>query len=136
MTTLYQNAHAHERVNVSTLGKYLDIAVVVIGAIVALVLGAPALGVIVGAAGWILQRVIQVVDRRLTARVREPRKQVGIHVSESFGRIWLLAAAIIVAGVAGGRKDGLAAAILIFAAYSIGFGIRIASGPPPEREND
>lgn len=136
MTTLYQNAHAHERVNVSTLAKYLDVAVVVIGAIVALALGGPTLGVIVGAAGWILQRAVQIVDRRVTARVREPRKQVGIHVFESFGRIWLLAAAIIVAGVAGGRKDGLAAAILIFAAYSIGFGIRIASGPPPEREID
>ena len=120
----------------STLAKYLDVAVVVIGAIIALVLGAPALGVIVGGAGWILQRAVQVVDRRLTAQVREPTKLVGIRVTESFGRIWLLAGAIIVAGIAGGRGDGLAAAILIFAAYSIGFGIRIASGPPPERELD
>lgn len=120
----------------STLGRYLDVAVVVVGAIIALVLGAPALGVLVGGAGWILQRAVQIVDRRLTARVREPRRQVGFLVTESFGRIWLLAAAIIVAGIAGGRRDGLAAAILIFAAYSIGFGIRIASGPPPERELD
>jgi hypothetical protein len=134
MMTLYQNAHAPERINVSTLAKYLDVAVVVLGAIIALVLGAPTLGIIVGAAGWILQRAVQVIDRRFTARVREPRKQVGIHVTESFGRIWLLAAAIIVAGVAGGRADGLAAAILIFAAYSIGFAIRLVSGPPPERE--
>lgn len=118
------------------LGKYLDVAVVVVGAIIALLLGAPALGVVVGGGGWILQRAVQIVDRRFTARIREPRKQVGIHVTESFGRIWLLAAAIIVAGVAGGRRDGLAAAILIFAAYSVGFGIRIASGPPPERELD
>src|ERR1700761_4765196 len=111
MTTLYQNAHAPERINVSTLAKYLDVTFVVIGAVIALVLGAPSLGVIVGGTGWLLQRALQIVDRRFTARVREPRKQVGIHVTESFGRIWLLAAAIIVAGVAGGRKDGLAAAI-------------------------
>jgi hypothetical protein len=136
MMTLYQNAHAPEQITVSMLGKYLDVAVVVVGAIIALLLGAPALGVVVGGGGWILQRAVQIVDRRFTARIREPRKQVGIHVTESFGRIWLLAAAIIVAGVAGGRRDGLAAAILIFAAYSVGFGIRIASGPPPERELD
>ncbi len=117
----------------STL-QFTDVLFVVIGGIIALVLGAPSLGVIVGAAGWILQRVVQKIDRHFTARLRDPSRQVGIHVSESFGRIWLLAAAIIVAGVAGGRKDGLAAAILIFAAYSVAFAVRIANGQPPERE--
>ena len=117
-----------------TAFKFLDVPVVVIGAIIALILGAPALGVIVGAAGWILQRVIQVGDRRFTRKLRDPVKQVGINVTESFGRIWLLAGAIVVAGVAGGRRDGLAAAVLIFAAYSVAFAIRIASGPPPERD--
>lgn len=116
--------------------KFLDVPFVVIGAIVALVLGAPALGVIVGACGWILQRALQVVDRRFTRKLRDPVKQVGVNVTESFGRIWLLAGAIVVSGVVGGRRDGLAAAILIFAAYSIAFAIRIASGPPPEREFD
>lgn len=135
MTTLYQNAHSPERVTVNAF-KFLDIPVVVIGAIVALIAGAPALGVTLGAAGWILQRVIQVADRRFTRKLRDPVKQVGINVTESFGRIWLLAGAIVVAGVAGGRSDGLAAAILIFAAYSIAFAIRIASGPPPERTLD
>jgi hypothetical protein len=134
MTTLYQNAHSPERVTVNAV-KFLDVPVVVIGAIIALILGAPSLGVIVGAAGWILQRAIQVMDRRYTRKLRDPVKQVGVNVTESFGRIWLLAGAIVVAGVAGARKDGLAAAVLIFAAYSVAFSIRIASGPP-ERELD
>jgi hypothetical protein len=133
MTTLYQNAHSPERVTVNAL-KFLDVPVVVIGAIIALILGAPSLGVIAGAAGWILQRVIQVADRGYTRKLRDPVKQVGINVTESFGRIWLLAGAIIVAGVAGSRKDGLAAAVLVFAAYSVAFAIRIAGGPPPERD--
>lgn len=133
MTTLYQNAHSPERVTVNAF-KFLDVPLVVIGAIIALVLGAPAFGVIVGACGWVLQRAVQVVDRRYTRKLRDPVKQVGINVTESFGRIWLMAGAIIVAGVAGGRRDGLAAAVLIFAAYTVAFAIRIASGPPPERE--
>ena len=135
MTTLYQNAHSPERVTVNAF-KFLDVPLVVIGAIVALALGAPALGVIVGAIGWILQRILQVADRRFTRKLRDPVKQVGANVTESFGRIWLLAGAIIVSGVAGGRKDGLAAAILIFAAYTVAFAIRLVSGPPPERKFD
>ncbi len=133
MTTLYQNTHSPERVTVSAL-KFLDIPFVLIAAIIALAVGAPTLGVIVGAAGWILQRAVQLVDRRLTNKLEDPIRRAGINVTESFGRIWLLAGAIIVAGVAGGRKDGLAAAVLIFAAYSVAFAIRLASGKPPERE--
>jgi hypothetical protein len=134
MTTLYQNAHSPERVTVNAF-KFLDVPFVVIGAIIALVLGAPALGVIVGAAGWLLQRGLQVVDRGFTARIDDSLRRAGIRSAEAFGRIWLLAGAIIVAAVAGGRKDGLAAAITVFATYSVAFGLRIINGPPvPERD--
>ena len=40
MTTLYQNAHSPERVTVNAL-KFLDVPLVVIGAIIALVLARP-----------------------------------------------------------------------------------------------
>ena len=60
MTTLYQNALSSERVAVSAL-QYLDVIFVIVGAVIALIVGAPSLGVIVGALGWILQRVMQVV---------------------------------------------------------------------------
>jgi hypothetical protein len=133
MTTLYQNAHSPERVTVNAF-KFLDVPFVVIGAIIALVLGAPALGVIVGAAGWLLQRGLQVVDRGMTARIDDSLRRAGIRSAEAFGRIWLLAGAIILAAVIGGRKDGLAAAITVFAAYSVAFGLRIINGPPSERE--
>lgn len=133
MTTLYQNAHSSERDAVNVL-QYLDVAIVVIGAIIALVLGAPSLGIIIGGAGWLLQRSLQVIDRRVTARIEDSFRRAGIRSAEAFGRIWLLAGAIVVAAVAGGHKDGLAAAILVLVAYSIAFGLRIMSGPPPEGE--
>jgi hypothetical protein len=109
---------------------YLDVLVVVIGTPVAIALGAPAFGCVLGAVAWILQRLIHYLDRRYTTKLREPRKQLGFNLFEAFGRIWLLAGAIIIAGVAGGRADGLAAALTIFAAYSICFVIRITTGPP------
>ena len=133
MTTLYQNAHSPERATVNAF-QYLDVIFVVLGASLALIVGAPAFGVIVGGGGWILQRVIQLGDRRFTRKQREAPRQVGVLVVEAFGRIWLLAGAIVVAGTAGNRADGLAAAVLIFAAYSAGFAVRLLSGPPPERE--
>lgn len=114
--------------------RYLDVAVVAVAAIPALALGAPALGYAVGGGAWILQRVIAVIDRHLVRKAgASPRKQLGFNLFEAFGRIWLLAGAIIVAGLAGGRADGLTAALVIFGAYSIAFVTRLLSGPPPPR---
>jgi hypothetical protein len=110
--------------------RLLDVVAVLIAAAPAVVLGAPALGYGVGAGAWIVQRVIAGGERRFLLRVEEPRRWVGARLFASFGRIWLLAGAIIAAGVGGGRRDGLTAAVVIFAAYSIAFAIRIASGPP------
>jgi hypothetical protein len=132
MTTLYQNAHSSERVLVNVL-KYLDIVAVVIVAIPALLLGAPAVGYIVGGAAWLAQRALQLVDQRMTAKVDDSLRRAGVSLFEALGRILLLAAAIIVAGLAGGHKDGLTAALVIIVAYSVAFVIRLMSGPPPER---
>ena len=109
--------------------RYLDVAVVVVGAAPALLLGAPALGYIVGAAGWIIQRLLQNVDQRLiSTRVHDPLRVAGANLAEAFGRIWLLVAAIVVAALVGNHHDGLCAAVLIFAAYSVAFAIRLVEG--------
>jgi hypothetical protein len=113
--------------------RYLDVAVVLVAAIPALALGVPALGFVLGGGAWVAQRVLQVTDRRLVrARVSDSLRRAGVSLAEAFGRIWLLAGAIVVAGVAGGRADGLTAAVTIFAAYSIAFTIRLMSGPPAD----
>jgi hypothetical protein len=111
--------------------RYLDVLFAVIAAVAAIALGAPALGCALGAGCWVLQRVVQAVDRSWARRMREPRAALGISLFERFGRIWLLAGAIVIAGLAGGRGDGLAAAIIIFCAYTIRFVIGLVSGPPP-----
>ena len=131
MTTLYQNAHSSERVTVSAL-KYIDVVIVAVAAIPALALGAPSFGYLVGAGAWILQRALQTVDRKMTARVDDSVRRAGFRLFEAFGRIWLLAAAIIIAAVAGSHRDGLAATLVIFGAYTVAFVIRLMSGPPQE----
>jgi hypothetical protein len=110
--------------------RYLDVVLVVLVAPVAVALGAPVLGYAIGAGAWILQRILAEADKRLVNRAAEPRTQLGLNLFEAFGRIWLLAGAIVAAGVIGGRADGLTAAVAIFGAYTVAFAIRVLSGPP------
>jgi hypothetical protein len=112
---------------------YVDVAVVVLAMAPAVACGVPVLGYAIAAGGWIVQRVVAETDRRWIRKVAEPRKQLGVSLFEAFGRIWLLAGVIIIAAVAGGRADGLTAALVIFGAYSVAFVIRVLSGPPPRR---
>jgi len=109
--------------------RYLDVVLIVIGAPVALALGAPVVGVVVSAAAWLMQRVLAGASRRWIAG-RGADARFGLNLVDGFGRIWLLAGGIVLAAVIGGRRDGLAAALLIFCAYSIAFAMRLISGRP------
>ena len=108
---------------------YLDVVLVVLAAPVAIALGAPPLGYLIAAGAWVLQRVLQQFDRRLIAG-RGADARFGLNLVDGFGRIWLLAGAIVLAAVIGGRRDGLAAALVIFFAYSVAFAMRLLSGRP------
>ncbi len=121
--------HPGLRADVALL-RYLDIVLVAVAAAPALALGAPVLGYVIGAGAWIVQRILAEADRRWIANSAAARNRFGLQLFESFGRIWLLAGAIVVAGVAGGRADGLCAAIVIFVAYSVAFALRVISGRP------
>jgi len=109
--------------------RYLDVPLVLLAVPVVLALGAPAVGVLVSAGAWLLQRVLAHAGQRWIAR-QGPDARFGLNLADGFGRIWLLAGAIVLAAVIGGRRDGLAAALLIFAAYSVAFAMRLISGRP------
>jgi hypothetical protein len=110
--------------------RYFDVVAVVIATVPALALGAPVLGYLIGAISWVAQRALAELDKRWIRRAVAARNLLGLNLFEAFGRIWLLAGAIVAAGVIGGRADGLAAALTIFGAYSIAFAIKVMSGRP------
>ncbi|MGD0196699.1 MAG: hypothetical protein ABSC56_02150 [Solirubrobacteraceae bacterium] len=110
--------------------RYIDLVLLALGAAVAIPLGAPALGYAIGAGTWLLQRIVQEADKRWIANVTKPVARLGYTLFEAFGRIWLLAAGIIVAIAVGTRADALTAALIIFCAYTVMFVVRLASGPP------
>jgi len=100
---------------------YFDVVVVLLAAIPALALGAPALGYTVGAAAWIVGRIASTeVERRISA-VDDINRRLGFGVASSMLRVWLLAAAIMIVGLASSRADGLTAALVIFGAFSMYF---------------
>ena len=111
------------------LVRYLDVVLVVIAAPVAIALGASPLGYLIAAGAWVLQRVLQQLDRRWIAG-RGADARFGLNLVDGFGRIWLLAGAIVLAAVIGGRGDGLTAALVIFCVYSIAFAMRVVEGRP------
>ncbi len=102
--------------------EYIDVILVLIVAVPAIALGAPVLGYTVGAAAWIIGRIISSrVEKRIVA-VADMRRRLGFGVASSMLRVWLLAATIMIVGVAGSRADGLTAALVIFGAFSVHFG--------------
>jgi hypothetical protein len=113
--------------------RHLDVVAVLVATPLALALGAPVLGYCVGAGAWILQRVIAHADKRWIRKAAEPRTQLGLALFEAFARIWLLAGAIVIAGLAGSRANGLTAALTIFGAYSVAFAVKVILGPPPKK---
>jgi hypothetical protein len=110
--------------------RYLDVVLLALAVPLAVALGAPVLGCAIGAGAWVLQRILAQADRRWIEGKTELRTRFGVNLVESFGRIWLLAGAIVIAAVAGGRSDGLAASLAIFGAYSIAFAVRLVDGRP------
>lgn len=101
--------------------RYIDLVLLWLTVPLALALGAPALGVLVAAVVWTVQRAIAIgVDRR-ARRSENVRTAIGLNMATMFGRMWLLGGAVVVCGVGGEREDGVAAALVLLAAFTIAF---------------
>ena len=110
-----------------TVLRYLDVILVVITAPVLALLGAPALGVLVGAAVWVVQRAVAVGMERVARRNPDVRAAVGLNLAVAFARAWLVGLTILAVGLAGEREDGLAAALVVLAAFTVYFATALAA---------
>jgi hypothetical protein len=98
--------------------RYLDVVLVVLAAPFAILLGAPALGYLVGAGVWIVTRVLEaVLDAQ--ARRGDVRLAIGLRVGSMIGRVWIIGAAVLAVGLAADREDGFTAAVVCLVAYTI-----------------
>jgi uncharacterized RDD family membrane protein YckC len=118
--------------------RYLDVCLVLATAPFVLIGGMPLFGYLVGACAWILTRLGTVYMQERARRVGDPKLRAGLQVGSMMGRIWAVAFAVILARFAGGKADGIMAAALVLAAFTVYFvmsfvtreGLQSGSNPP------
>ena len=108
--------------------RFADLIVLAIALAVFLVAGLPMIGYAVAAGAWLASRVIQLAaERRARISLEEGnrRSAMGAIALARMGRVWLVALAVLLVGVAE-REAGLAAAVLsavLFTVYLAGQGL-------------
>lgn len=103
--------------------KYVDLIALLAALAIFLLGDLPLLGFAVAAAVWLLQRGIQVLaQRRMKQELAAGNRQkaMGFVAGSTLGRVWLMATAVLLVGIAE-RESGLAAAILLLALFTISF---------------
>ena len=98
--------------------RYLDVVLIVLAAPFVVLLELPVLGYVVGAAIWIVQRVLEAALEH-SARRSDVRRAIGVKVGSMIGRTWLIGIGILAVGLAAEREDGFTAAIVCLAAYTV-----------------
>ena len=103
--------------------KYVDLLLLAAALAVFLLGGFPLLGYAVGAAAWLAQRGVQMLaSRRVAAELAAGNRQraMGILAATTLGRVWLMATAVLLVGLAE-REAGLSAAILVLVLFTVSF---------------
>ena len=100
--------------------RYLDIVLLVLAAPIVILMGGPVLGYAVGAGVWIVQRIAEAWLDAAGHRT-DAKTAVGLKFCSMVGRTWLVGLTILAVGLAGDREDGLTAAILLLAAFTLYF---------------
>jgi hypothetical protein len=103
--------------------RYVDLLVLAAALAIFLLGGLPMLGFAVGAVAWLAQRGVQVLaGRRANAELAAGNRQraMGIVAATTLGRVWLMATAVLLVGLAE-RRAGLAAAVLVLVLFTVSF---------------
>lgn len=103
--------------------RYLDVCLVLATAPFVLVAGLPALGYAIAAAAWILTRAGNAYVLARAQRIGDVKLRAGLQVAGMMGRLWLVALAVVAARMAGGKDDGIMAAALVLAAFTVYFAL-------------
>jgi hypothetical protein len=114
-----------------TLLRYLDVCLVLATAPFVLVGGMPTLGYLVGAGAWVLTRAGSAFMQAQARRAGDAKVRAGLLVAGLLGRVWLVALAVILARYAGSKADGIMAAALVLAAFTVYLVMSFITGDGP-----
>jgi hypothetical protein len=71
------------------------------------------------------------VERRASGA--DYRRQIGINIATQMARAWLVGLAILAVGLAAEREDGLTAAVVVLAAFTVYFALGLILHRPGSR---
>jgi hypothetical protein len=112
-------SHAMRRNDPLIVLRYLDVLLVVLAAPFVALTGLPVLGYVVGAGAWIIQRLVGGAVEARAKSAKDIRTAVGLGLGASLARAWFVGLAILAVGLTAEREDGLMAAVLVLAAYTV-----------------
>lgn len=105
--------------------RYLDVFLVLASAPFVIAAGMPLVGYLLGAAAWLGTRLAAAALQTRALRVGDPRSRAGLQVGVMLGRVWIVALAVLAARYIGGRDDGIMAAVIVLAAFTVYFALAI-----------
>lgn len=115
--------------------RYVDVAIVVLAAPFVVLMGAPVLGYVAGAAAWIVNRALGTAAERVARKKADVRAAIGLNMGTLLLRAWIVALTILVVGLAGRRQDGLMAAVLLLVAFTVYFAMSLIVRPLEGRDS-
>jgi hypothetical protein len=109
--------------------RYLDVCLVLATGPFVLIGGIPAFGYLVGASAWLLTRLGTAYVYERARRIADAKVKAGLQVGAMMGRVWIVALAVILAKYAGSKGDGITAAVVVLAAFTVYFAMSFVMRP-------
>ena len=110
--------------------RYLDVVLVVASAPFVLLAGMPRLGYAIGGGGWIVIRFASELVKRRAWNANNLRSRAALYLTAILGRVWLIALAVLAARFAGHNSDGITAAVVVLAAFTVELAISVVLRGP------
>jgi len=110
-----------------TFLRYLDVCLVLATAPFVIAGGMPVLGYVVGTLAWLLTRAGAAAMYAYALRSPDIRLRAGLQVGTMMMRVWVIVAAVIFARYVGGRDDGIMAAAVVLAAFTVYFVLNLVT---------
>jgi hypothetical protein len=107
--------------------RYLDMCLVLVTAPFVVAAGMPLFGYLVGACTWLVTRVAVEALHARALRSKDPRVRAGLAVGVMMVRVWVVVLAVLLARYAGSKDDGIMAAALMLAAFTVYFMLNLVS---------
>jgi hypothetical protein len=101
------------------VARYLDVVLVIASAPFVLLAGLPLFGYAVAAGGWIVIRFASEFVKRRAWSATDTRTRAALHLTAILGRVWLIVLVVLLARFAGDNADGITAAVLVLAAFTV-----------------